>query len=125
MVNTMGFSSYQIERVIERLRRWRGWITEARYVFPLVPDRLRVSGEGAEKAKSADPRPRAPNLPSVAKVVEGEGYPPRVEEERERRAGSFLNPPNRGSPLPLIPKLQRSEEEEAPREDAKMIGEGD
>ncbi len=125
MVKTMGFSSYQIERVIERLRRWRGWIREAKYVFPLVPDHLRVSEEGAGKAKSADPRPRAPNLPSVSNVVGGEGYPPRVEEERERRAGSFLNPPKRGSPLPLIPKLRRSEEEEALREDAKTIGEGD
>ena len=125
MVKTMGFSSYQIERIIERLRRWRGWIREARYVLPLVPDRLGVSGEGAARAKSAGPRARAAFLPGIGNVVAGEGYPPRTEEERERRAGSFLRPSNRGTVLPSIPKLRRSEEDEASRQGAIVIEEGD
>jgi len=78
----MSLSTYQLERFLDRLRRFRGWL--------------------AHPGESRLTRPR------VDRVREDKTYPPQVENERERRAGSFMNPPYPHPPnSPRIPKLRR------------------
>lgn len=106
----MGTSSFQIERLIDRLRRlgrWLGWPapgpraesdpvqagTAARTAARLRALREELTGRGGR-----------PPQPSLNAVREDERYPPRTESERERRAGSFMRPPYTPEPAPPIPK---------------------
>lgn len=122
----MAFSSYQIERVIRRLRRW--------IVGPFpgrshAPDPVRgtpvAARDGAREGAADDPLSSRPggaghsgtghsgtgHSGGLKAIAETREYPPVVQAERERRAGSFLHPPYPETPeqigLPRIPKLKR------------------
>jgi hypothetical protein len=112
----MAFSSYQMERLLDRLRRWRGWFDGTLRGAPLLPERVRLTPAALERAGArggAGPASSArADGPGVAggdllrRVGEQEPYPPEVEAERERRAGSFMNPPypesGRASSIPRL-----------------------
>ena len=118
----MAFSSYQIERLIRRLRRWiAGPFPGRRH----APDPVRTTPEGGSggavasrsrqgaaddpiSGRSAGPGRGGGGLKSLAETRRYEAV---VEAERERRAGSFMDPPYPESPedigIPRIPKLKR------------------
>jgi hypothetical protein len=103
-------SSYQVERLLEHLRRLGDWL--AWPAFPRVGggDPVRMSRAGVRAAREAEPVPpaarRGPRPPSLAAVRDAQRYAPVVEAERERRAGSFMRPPYPDEPPPTrIPKL--------------------
>lgn len=118
----MGFSSYQIERLIDRLRRWFSGPYPERL---RRPDPVGVTPEGAEKSRATGPgaAPRARPAPPVpARIADERAYPPRVEAERERRAGSFMAPFIPDAVSMAIPKLRR---ERTPPPEAVSRGSGD
>lgn len=102
----MAYSSYQVERVIERLRQLRDWLPWPAHRRWRGEDPVRVSAaarraaDAAREERGAGPVPP----PAVEAVRERHRYPPAVERERERRAGSFMEPPYPDEPLPPIPR---------------------
>ena len=110
----MAFSSYQIERLIDRLRRW---ITGPFPESSRNSDPVRFTQGGTEQGRISDRatvshtgRSQSVRRSGVRAIAEGNPYPPLVEEERERRAGSFMTPPYPENPPPShIPKLHREE----------------
>lgn len=119
----MTASSYQMERLLDRLRRVREWLPRPAYRRWGGMDPVRTSPAAEEAAEAVHPSaPAAPRAPSLAAVREGRRYAPAVEEERERRAGSFMEPPPE-APLPRpIPKLPRTA---TPRRRPRPAGEAD
>jgi hypothetical protein len=121
----MIYSSYQVERLIDRLRQLGDWLPWPAYQRWRGMDRVRIRRAAAEAARAArgepgGPRRRAP--PSVAAVRAGRRYAPLVEEEQERRAGSFMQPPYPDdAPAQRIPRVSR----EARRRRSAPVGEGD
>lgn len=108
----MAFSSYQIERLISRLRRWIAGPFPGR---SHAPDPVRTTpgvgrGGGADDPLSSR-RPGAGRGGGLKAIAETRQYGAVVEAERERRAGSFMDPPYPESPeqigIPRIPKLKR------------------
>jgi hypothetical protein len=128
----MPVSSYQVERLLDRLRRLGGWATWPAYRRWRGADPVRLSraAHAAQPEPTPDPPlaprpvpPLAPRpVPPLAAVRDGRRYPPVVEQERERRAGSFMEPPYPDPPPPgHIPKLGR-----APRRPRRQaVAEGD
>lgn len=118
----MPVSSYQVERLLDRLRRLGGWVPWPAYRRWRGADPVRLSR--AAHAAQPEPEPAlAPGpVPPLAAVRDGRRYPPVVEQERERRAGSFMEPPYPDPPPPgHIPKLGR-----APRRPRRQaVAEGD
>lgn len=120
----MTASSYQVERLLERLRQAREWLPWPAYRRWSGQDPVHMS-PAAEEAVARMPShpPGAGRPPSLASVRDGRRYAPVVEEERERRAGSFMAPPYPEPPLPgRIPKLPRAA---APRRRPRPAGEAD
>ena len=106
----MAFSSYQIERLIRRLRRWIAGPFPGR---AHAPDPVRTTPGSAREAPTLPPPSgggagRGGGLKAIA---ESRQYGTVVEAERERRAGSFMDPPYPESleqiGLTRIPKLKR------------------
>ena len=88
----MPASSYQMEWLLHRLRRWMG--------YPVTGpqgagDRLSVSGASRAKGHGLQPPPRRRG----EAVRDAHLRPPPVEDELERRAGSFMRPPYPQPPL--------------------------
>lgn len=107
----MSFSSYQVEQLISRFKRWLAGPFPKR-----VHNADRVSltpAAGEESGGSARHRggAGAGRLSVVRAIAEKRPFPPGVEAERERRAGSFMHPPYPESPEEIgilpIPKLRR------------------
>lgn len=107
----MSQSSYQVERLIEHLRRLGDWLSWPAYRRWRGEDPVRLSraarqstpaaGGGAVRARSSAPA-------TLEGVRELRRYAPEVEAERERRAGMFMEPPYPDEPPPShIPKLER------------------
>lgn len=118
----MIYSSYQVERLIDRLRRLSDWLPWPAYRRWRGAERVRIRRVAAEAAEAARgvragaAPPAAGPPPSVAAVRAGRRYPPLVEEERERRAGSFMRPPYPdASPSPHIPRTPRGKRRRRPR----------
>jgi hypothetical protein len=113
----MAHSSYQVERLIDRLRRLSDWLTWPAYRRWRGEDPVRVSRAAREAAPPSAP-PRA-EWPSLAAVRDWRRYPPQVEAERERRAGTFMRPPyvpfTEEAPAPRIPRLERETRRRRPR----------
>lgn len=107
-------SSYQMERLLDRLRRLRDWLPWPAGRRWAGADPVRLSAAARERAAPAAP-PGGP--PSVEAVRDRTAYPPRVEAERERRAGSFMEPPYPDEPLPEIPKVERATPRRRPARD--------
>lgn len=104
----MAFSSYQIEQLIDRLRRWLGGDYSP---SESEPDPVRVTARGVALSREREApagsagRGQAPSLARIADVAQ---HPAEVEREGERRAGSFMKPPYPDPPWPPhIPKLKR------------------
>ncbi len=97
----MRYSSYQIERLLERLRQWLGQPAPRRWHDP-----VRVSRRGATAAARLERTEPPPPLASLAAVRDRQRRPPAVEYEQERRAGSFLEPPYPETPAPPIPRAR-------------------
>lgn len=85
----MPFSSYQVERLIQRLRRRRGWLP-GRTPRPVERDRVRLSPRARHPGEGTQ-QPTAPVDPRL--VEAGPAEPPVVSTELERRAGLFMQPP--------------------------------
>lgn len=96
----MGFSSYQIGRLLAHFRLWRGL-----NCIDTANDPVAVSAEATARSGSAAVPP-VPRGGSPAHVADRRVYPPIVEEELERRAGSFMDPkyPEQ-SPSSRIPRV--------------------
>ncbi len=107
----MTISSYQIGRLLARLRQWHGLPRRS----PAPAERVAVSPDAAEWAREQAPDGSSfPELlraasgePIPAQVVEQKAYPPPIREELERRAGTFMNPPVLPpAPLAHIPRVK-------------------
>jgi hypothetical protein len=107
----MAHSSYQVERLLDRLRRARDWLPWPTYRRWGAADSVRVSAAAERAVQEAAQAPAAlvvatPRPPSLAAVRDARRFAPVVEEERERRAGSFMRPPYPDEPPPPhIPRL--------------------
>ena len=117
----MSASGYQVEWLIHQRRRWRGLVrmVEERLFPPHDP--VELSRLGSEQAHAhAAPPPRAKEVPARAEgevwpadLADPTQYPPAVDYELERRAGSFMRPKYPPGPAPSnIPKIRRKEAEE-------------
>ncbi|HKI99374.1 MAG TPA: hypothetical protein VKB51_12955 [bacterium] len=123
----MIYSSYQVERLLERLRRARGWLPWPAYQRWGGMDPVRMSRAAAQAGRDAEAAgpvavpPLRP--PALAAVRDARRFAPLVEAERERRAGSFMRPPYPDeSPAPHIPKIERKT---APRKNPRRLVEAD
>lgn len=115
----MAATSYQMERLLDRLRRLRGWFAGSAHrpsaradpvqVTKLAWERARaVAGPPAGTPRQSGPPAGTPRQGGIAGVAEPGRYPPLVEAERERRAGSFMRPPYpEQPPASHIPRLRR------------------
>ncbi len=121
----MIYSSYQVERLIDRLRRVSDWLPWPAYGRWRGADRVRIRRAAAEAERAARGGAAAPApgpVPSVAAVRAARLYPPLVEEEQERRAGSFMHPPYPDPPPgPHIPRMPGGKRRRRPR----LMAEGD
>ena len=98
----MEVSTYQMERLLQRLSRWVHW--PARRTNN-GEDRYSPSGEAHDR-RQTKPLPRL--RPSVSAAPEPPPRPPLVAEELERRAGSFMKPPYPQPPKPShVPRLRK------------------
>ena len=101
----MAFSSYQIERLISRLRRWIAGPFPGR---THSPDSVSTTPGGSG---GMAPGPRAGPGGGLKAIAETGQYGAVVEAERERRSGSFMDPPYPESleqiGISPIPKLKR------------------
>jgi len=125
----MGYSSFQMERLLARVRRATGWLNWPAHRRWEGADRVQVSREAeaqaaavaAENARAAE----AQALPTQAvpgDVRDRTTRPALVEQERERRAGSFMEPPYPAEPpADRVPKRPRG----AGRRPARPLAEGD
>ena len=109
----MAGSSYQILRLIERLRHARGDSAphgaEDSAAIAAV-DRVRLSEKAREQsAQIASMIRLPPGTPvAVASIVDQESIPLPTRIELERRAGSFMHPPQQPVPGPVpIPRARR------------------
>lgn len=82
----MPFSTYQIERLLDRLRRWRAFFHWPDTMDSAI-DKVSLSPESTDREP---PEKGAITRPSIKEVSESGDYPPAVERELERRAESFL-----------------------------------
>jgi len=90
----MAFSSYQVQRLLQKLRRF--FRVDA-HITAAESDPVRLSRPAREMSRQAG-RLRAPRPPRAVHpetLGEREGYSQVVERERERRAESFLPGPLR------------------------------
>ena len=132
----MTFSTYQLERLLDKLRRWRNFFhwpvahpeEKDRVSLSGRSDRVMQSGNGAmakDLAKKPGNKSSVPGggAQALSRVVDDRKLDPLVEKERERRAATFLpkkfvpDDPNRGRGK--IKKTSRLEEQ------SKKIAEGD
>ena len=113
----MGYSSFQVQRLMTRLRRARQAAQTAPAAAPEQsasapgPDLVRLSrlaqAQAAETAEEIRLPPGAPV--TTASIVDREPVPLPTRIELERRAGSFMRPPHPPSPGPLpIPRARRA-----------------
>lgn len=121
----MNASSYQIERLLRRLQAWLGGPERGASVAPervvLTPEARAQAQPGEEPAGPAPGPEEAPVSP--ADLADRRAHPPVVEEELERRAGTFMEPPYPETPPgSRVPKLAR---ERSPREPARPVTQGD
>lgn len=105
----MAATSYQMERLLDRLRRLRGWFAGSAHRPSARADPVQVTPLAWKRARAvAGPPAGRPRQGGIAGVAEPGRYPPLVEAERERRAGSFMRPPYPDQPpASHIPRLQR------------------
>lgn len=120
----MTASSFQMERLLDRLRQAREWLPWPAYRSRRVSDPVRMSPAAEQAAESLRAQGvSAPAPLSMAAVRDLRQYAPAVEEERERRAGSFMEPPFPETPPPgHIPKRPRTA---APRRRPRPAGDAD
>lgn len=93
----MAISSYQIGRLLSRLREWHHGPRR----LAALPERVSLSADGAMHLDSRSPSSHtfdevlqaAGGAPTAHHVSEAKSYPGPVDYELERRAGSFMNPP--------------------------------
>ena len=103
----MTLSSYQIERLLQRLKRVIGWPSAS---VPSERDRVQVSRVTRQHLKTrGGPQGQASKVARVGGGLrEQSKRHPVIEAERERRAGSFMEPPYPQEPPPnRIPRLRR------------------
>ncbi len=108
----MTVSSYQVELLVRRFRRWMDW---AAGPLPAPPDQeeaVELSDTGrawAQESSTVTPRQGSgPDVSNPALVADRRVRAPAVEAELERRAGSFLRPPLPNPPEHNpIPRLRR------------------
>jgi hypothetical protein len=111
----MGYSTYQVQRLMARLKRERRPRSEAESeaapsAAPLPgTDRVRLSelaraqiGAAAEVLRLPAGTPVSP-----ATIVDDSPLPPAVRSELERRAGSFMRPPLPPPARVPIPRARR------------------
>ena len=123
-------SSYQVQRLLARLRRLGRWLTWPAHRPWAGVDAVQTTAAAKQAAHAAADAVaerggsgRSAVLPSVAAVRDPDRYEAVVEAERERRAGSFMQPPYPPDlPAERIPKLPRTA---APRPRPRVLGEGD
>ena len=120
----MRYSSYQMERLLDRLRTLSDWLSGPSYKRWRGSDSVRISR--AARASSQPPSRNAARAgpmqgSAAATVGDDRRFVPVVEAERERRAGSFMRPPYPDEPGPTIPKVERAES----RRLARTVAEGD
>ena len=89
----MRYSTYQAERLLDRLRGWCTWLVWPAHTRWRGADPVRLSRDARQGAPAAPPPPRAAGPASLTALREREPLDVDVEAERERRAGSFLEPP--------------------------------
>jgi hypothetical protein len=122
----MSYSSYQMQRLLERLRILSEWLNGPVYRRWRGEDPVRVSRAGRQSAQAAGsggPPASSAAAPGLAAVRDPRRLQPLVEEERERRAGSFMQPPYPDEPPPAhIPKAGPRP---ARRRRPRPVGEGD
>ena len=112
----MNYSTYQMQRLIGRLRRMGRWLAWPAWPVDLGPDAVRASAAARAAAGDTATAGRAAAPPAVGAVRAQAQHDPRVELERERRAGSFMQPPYAPDPpAPPIPKRPRQPRRESPR----------
>ena len=118
----MANSSYQVQRMVTRLRRARqaaalalGGVPESAAAASAA-DRVQLSLRAREQAAAVADSLRLPaGTPvSPATIVDGAPLPLPIRIELERRAGSFMRPPLMPVPPPApIHRVRRRREPEA------------
>ncbi|MDH5751606.1 MAG: hypothetical protein OEZ59_04245 [Deltaproteobacteria bacterium] len=104
----MTMSTYQMDRLLQRLRRWFAWPQGG---GSGEIDKVVISGSGNRNRqdRSAGSGPAR----AASEVKETGQRHQSVEAELERRAGSFMKPPYPGSPpSSRIPRLKPPPREE-------------
>ncbi len=136
----MAYSSYQVQRMMERLKRARtaadtaepaltdrmvgaftevvglGAMSQEAVAEPPAPmrvvsgfDHVRLSAQAIQEAAKATAlhMPAGPRRPTVT-IIDDSPLPLPTRVELERRAGSFMRPPQMPSPPPIpIPRTRR------------------
>jgi hypothetical protein len=127
----MATSSYQVQRMVSRLRRARQSAARALGVAPDAAsagaDRVQLSLRAREQAAAAADSLRLPaGTPvSPATIVDDAPLPLPVRIELERRAGSFMRPPLAPAPSPAaIPRVRRKREAQAEPDSAESSDDG-
>jgi hypothetical protein len=100
----MKYSGYQLEGVLHQIAR----LVRERHLANGADDPVSLSEEGRARAPvvtliSGEDIPAADG--AVREVIDPARYPPPVERELERRAGSFMKPPY-APETPPIPKAR-------------------
>jgi hypothetical protein len=117
----MTFSSYQMERLMARLRRTRGAPGGTPPQAPYGDEVVLRGVPHPAPPEAAAPPDSVPADPAL--VADRTALAPPVAHELERRAGSFMTPrlepfPPRG-PIPKLPKKP------APQRPRRMLADGD
>jgi hypothetical protein len=123
----MLYSSYQVERLLEHLRRFSRWLAWPAHKPWNGGDPVHVSraAHPSDRDEQAAPagRPAGALPPMLDTVRDARRFAPVVEQERERRAGSFMQPPYPDEPpASHVPKAGPRP---TPRRRARTVGEGD
>ncbi len=109
----MPLSSYQVEWLIHQRRRWHGLLQMVERALFSGGDKVQLSEEAGSQAAELTPQPRTPvRDPEVwpLDVADSTAYPPSVDYELERRAGSFMEPSYPAHPPPAgIPRVRHPE----------------
>jgi hypothetical protein len=112
----MAHSSYQVQRLMERLQRARAGDAAAappQEAGGLEVDRVRLSERARAQAAAVAGMLRLPaGTPvSPATIVDDAPLPAAIRIELERRAGSFMRPPLPPSERIVIPRARRARPE--------------